>query len=134
MSFFPNHAVLKTLLLALLLATFACDKNTFRQLPPQLNGTWTTDDPRYHDRFFELSPAFVIVVTGPGDQPSVQSVDKVKTDLSDSDTTFTVDSFDRSQKTAYQMVFRFSQANGGEIRFRNQKAVWRRRADTGESH
>jgi len=129
----PTALFTKATLVGLLLATcLACDKNTSRLLPSEVSGTWTTEDPRYHGRLFELSNAFVIVVTGPEDLPSIQAVDEVKTEVQSSETTFTVYSTDHSQKTEYQMVFTFTQANGGEIRFRNQPAVWHRGGEIAE--
>lgn len=106
-----------------------CDYTNSKLLPKELEGVWTTDDARYRDRFLELSQAFVIVVTGPEDRPSVQLVDKVETQTTGTDTALTVYSTDYSQGLHHQMALTFSPANGGEIRFKNQTQVWRRRGD-----
>ncbi len=113
-------AVLTTLPIA------GCSRPNPRLLPKEIEGVWSTDDPRYADRFLELSQAFVIVVTGRRDAPRVEWVDKVQTSPSTSGMTYRISSTDRSGENGEEMTIFFSAANGGEIRFLNQKAVWRR--------
>jgi hypothetical protein len=95
-------------------------------LPRQLTGVWTADDPRYKDRALELSQAFVIVITGRHDAPSVQMVDRVETEPKGEDTVYTIYSTDYQQGTHNTMTVQFRPSNGGEIRFRNQAEVWKR--------
>ncbi len=108
------------------LTNAGCSRPNPRLLPKEIEGVWTTDDPRYADRFLELSQAFVIVVTGRRDAPRVEWVDKVQTSPSTSRTTYRISSTDRSGENGEELTIFFSAANGGEIRFPNQKAVWRR--------
>lgn len=119
-----------TVIILTLLVCAGCSHNNSRMLPREFEGVWTTNDPRYQDRFLELSPAFVIIVTGRYDTPSVQWIDKVETQPQGSDTALTVYSTDLSEGSHYEMALQFSPANGGEIRFKNQTQVWRRRGDT----
>jgi hypothetical protein len=98
-------------------------------LPRQIAGVWTTDDPRYKERTLELSPAFVIVVTGRHDAPSVEMIDRVETKANGADTLLTIYSTDYSKGSHSTMKAQFSSANGGEIRFRNQPQVWTRNAE-----
>jgi len=119
-----------TVIILMALVCAGCNRNDSRMLPRQLEGTWTTDDPRYQDRFMDLSQAFVIIGTSRYDAPSVQLIDKVEVEARGSDTVLTVYSTDHSQSAHYQMAIQFSPANGGEIRFKNQTQVWRRREDT----
>ena len=109
-----------------LLVCVACSRNTSPILSPQLAGLWSTDDPRYQQRFVELSPAFVIIITGPGDPISVQLIDKVRSEPQAESTAFTVFSTDYSQNEQYQILLHFSPANGGELRFGNERLVWKR--------
>ena len=102
-----------------------CDRNTHSMLPAELGGEWTTDDPRYQDRFLELSPTFVITGMGRSEAARVEWIDKVEAAPIGNDTQFKVYSTELSLGTHDAMSFVFSSANGGEIRFRNQPEVWR---------
>ena len=95
-------------------------------LPSDVQGVWTTDDSRYQGRSMELSPAFVILLTGQENAPSVQWVNQVKTEAAGNGTEITVVSTDRAAGAEYEMAIVYSPANGGEIRFKNQPQVWKR--------
>jgi len=98
-------------------------------LPADVVGTWTTKDPRYQDRELELSRAFVILITGRHDPASVQMIDRVESNSDGPDTLFTIYSTDYSQGTHFEMKIQFRPENGGEIRFKNQPALWTRRVE-----
>ena len=104
----------------------ACNSNTVLNIPREMEGVWTTNDPRFQGRFMELSPSFVIIVTGHDDPASVQFVDKVEAQAPGDFSSLTVYSTDYADGTHYQMRLQFSPANGGEIHFQNQGQVWRR--------
>lgn len=95
-----------------------------------MEGVWTTDDPRFQGRFMELSPSFVIIVTGPDDPVSVQFIDKAETQAPGDLSSLTVYSTDYSEGVRHQMRLQFSSASGGELRFQNQGLVWRRGSNT----
>ena len=116
-------------LLALLLCV-GCNSTSLLNLPREMEGVWTTDDPRFQGRFMELSPSFVIIVTGPDDPVSVQFIDKVETQAPGDLSSLTVYSTDYSEGVRHQMRLQFSSANGGELRFQNQGLVWRRGSNT----
>lgn len=107
-----------------------CNSGASLTLPREMEGVWTTDDTRFQGRFMELSPSFVIIVTGHDDPASVQFVDKVEPQAPGDLSSLTVYSTDYSEGAHYQMKLQFSPANGGEIRFQNQSLVWRRGGDT----
>ena len=116
------------IIVAALLACAGCSRNTQSMLPRQLTGFWTTDSPRYQGRFLELYQTFVIIGTGPGEPPSVQMIDKVKTEPKGNGTVLTIYSTDPSG-AHYELGLQFSPANGGELRLRNQNHVWKRETD-----
>jgi hypothetical protein len=95
-----------------------------------MEGVWTTDDPRFSGRFMELSPSFVIIVTGHDDAASVQFIDKVETQAPGDFSSLTVYSTDYSEGTHYQMRLQFNPAHGGELHFQNQGQTWKRDAVT----
>jgi hypothetical protein len=109
------------------LPNIGCTRPRPGLLPKEIVGVWSTDDPKYAGRYLELSQAFVIVVTGTDDPPRVEWVDKVEASPSTSGTTYKISSTERLAGNREEMTILFSAANGGEIRFRNQKAVWRRK-------
>ena len=120
-------------LIAAVLSIFCCvgcNSTASLTLPRELEGVWTTDDPRFQGRFMELSPSFVIIVTGHDDPASVQFVDKVESVAPGDLSSLTVYSTDYSEGAHYQMKLQYSPANGGEIHFQNQSLVWKRGGDT----
>jgi len=64
--FLRVFAVLLTLTLSV-----GCNSKVLLTLPREMEGVWTTDDRRFQERFMELSPSFVIIVTGPDDPAKV---------------------------------------------------------------
>jgi hypothetical protein len=59
----------------------------------------------------------------------VQVIDKIKVVQVGEETTYTVDSTDL-ENVSYQITFRFTPINGGEIQFKNQPGiVWKRHTD-----
>lgn len=120
------RSVCAALVFVALVTSAGCKRQRSNLLPRQLVGVWTTDDPRYKDRFLELSQAFVIIVTGRNDPSSVQLIDRVETTQQGSEMLLTVYSTDRSGGQ-YTMNLRFNPENGGELRFSNQSQIWKRR-------
>jgi len=114
--------------LLLLLVCLACSRDNPKVLPDKLVGFWTTDEPRYQDRFLELSKVYVFIGVGRRQVPSVQVVDRFEAVQAGKETKYTIYSTDL-QGTAYQMTFQFSPVNGGEIQLKNQQGiVWKRHA------
>ena len=114
----------------LLLTLVACSSdNNSGILPDKLNGFWTSDDARYRDRSLELDRVYVMIGVGRHQVPSVQVIDKIKVVQVGEETTYTVDSTDLGN-VSYQITFRFTPINGGEIQFKNQPGiVWKRHTD-----
>ncbi len=118
-------------LMILLVTSLGCAHYAHQGLLPRdVVGAWTTDDPRYSERAMELSRAFVIIVTGRHDPATVQMIDRVESEPKGSGTLFTIYSTDYSDGNHFEMKLEFNPANGGEIRFKNQSAVWKRRVET----
>lgn len=122
-----THLVATALAFLGMVILAGCDHQRSSMLPRQLEGVWTTDDPRYKDRFLELSQAFVIIVTGREDAPSVQLIDHVETTQQGSELHLTVYSIDHRSGEEYTMNLGFKPQNGGELKFSNQSQIWRRR-------
>jgi len=119
--------------LLLLLACLGCSRDNPKILPEQLNGFWTTDNPRYQDRFLELARVYVLIGVGRRQAPSVQVVDKFEAVQAGKETMYTIYSTDL-QGNSYQMALQFNPVNGGEIQLKNQPGiVWKRHAQQGAS-
>jgi hypothetical protein len=112
------------LALAALLPTLAC--NDSNMLPHQLDGVWTSDDPRYAHAFLELSPVFMIIATGPENPISVQTVDRVTSEPTANGILYRVSSTDVQTRSEESMTLEFRAQNGGEIVFRGQDQAWKR--------
>lgn len=114
---------------ALLIVCAGCSQENPRLLPRQLAGMWTTDEPRYKDRFLELYTTYVIIGAGPSQPPQVQVIDSVKREPAGNEDAYTIESSDLDG-TEHVMTLQFNPDHGGEIRFKNQKnIVWRRHTD-----
>jgi hypothetical protein len=125
-----RRVIERLVICALLLGSLGCTQHAHQGLlPKDVVGAWTTNDARYRDRLMELSRAFVIIVTDRHDPASVQMIDRVESEPAGTETRYTIYSTDYSQGTHFQMTIQYSAANGGEIRFRNQPAVWTRQVE-----
>jgi len=112
--------------LLLLLACQACSRDNPKVLPDKLNGFWTTDNPRYQDRYLELARVYVFIGVDRRQAPSIQVIDKIDAVQAGKETSYTIYSTDL-QGVDYQMSLQFNPANGGEIQFTNQRGiVWKR--------
>jgi len=112
--------------LLLVIACMASGCNNSRILPDTLVGFWTTQSPRYQDRFIELDNVYLFIGVDTRQVPRLQVVNKFKAVQAGNETTYTIYSTDM-QDVGNQMTFKFSPANGGEIEFNNQGGVvWRR--------
>ena len=103
----------------------SCGLGAAHMLSHELNGVWMTGDPRYRGLSMELSPTFVILVTGPDEPARVQWVDKVQSDVTADGFAVTVESTDFADRNSARMCFQFSRANGGELHFPNEGRVWK---------
>jgi hypothetical protein len=109
-----------------LLSCLACSPSSV-MLPRQLEGVWTTGDPRYADAFLELSPTFVIIVTSSHEPARVQFVDRVKVQSEDANTLLTVYSTDVTTRAHDMMILELRPDHGGELRIGHQTQVWTKR-------
>ena len=94
-------------------------------LPRELQGAWVTDDPQFAERLVDFWPGEFVILTGVESQAAFQSVDKVDRKPYGSGFTLTIYSTNRAGARD-QMGITYSPANGGELRFRNQRQVWHR--------
>jgi hypothetical protein len=97
--------------------------------PDCLIGRWTTSEPRYTDRFFELSKTTVTYGLG-GDKKDVCVISSIEKSVQDNDTLYTIN-YHNIDGTEYTRSFYYYPANGGVIKFKNQKSIkWTKNKDT----
>ena len=120
----------KHIIIAALLATapwaWACGPSvTEVPMPPALMGRWTTTNPAYADRYFELSANTIVLGTGARTRARY-SVSRVLHDQDDEGVLYTVEYTD-SLGGDYAMSFYFDAARGGAVRLKNQLQItWRK--------
>ncbi len=94
-------------------------------LPDKLIGVWKTSEPRYSERFFELRKGIIVFGTG-GDSISTYPITDVNKVVEKGKTLFTIYYANKAGQE-YQLSFYYEEANGGLIRFKNQKQiVWKK--------
>jgi hypothetical protein len=115
---------------ALALATFALSRPAVEEslgtLPPQIFGIWTTSDPRYKNRNFEVSATFLTFKNGdrPDDQ-TAHPIQSVRTEER-ADTTVTTISY-LDADAAYELALKYIPRPQPAIILSNQpEMVWRR--------
>jgi hypothetical protein len=121
----------KRTIIALVIATLmavcsGCNRGDgANTLPRELQGAWVTDDSQYAERLIHFWTSEFVVLTGIESQATVQFVEKVDRQQNGNGFVLTIYSKNRAG-THDQMGVVYSPASGGELRFRNQKQVWRR--------
>ncbi|MFB3884155.1 MAG: hypothetical protein ACE144_02935 [Thermodesulfobacteriota bacterium] len=108
------------LFLSLMLLCFGpqCGKN--KNVPDHLLGEWTTSDPKYEDRFFEIDRATITFGVGEGqsDTHSITSIEIEKESL------YTI-YYKNGEGLESKFSFTYQPTGQGEIKLKNQdQFVW----------
>jgi hypothetical protein len=119
-----RHALITLAILTSLLGCRAAQEPVV--VPPEVIGVWKTVDPRYEDRYFELTAGTVTLAMG-----------------EDSKESYPIQTFEKSQEmgaTLYSLTYRnlvegitdtlsfyYEPREGGVIRFKNQRNIeWKK--------
>ncbi len=120
----------KTIIMIILVffVLLGCQANVNRDVPDAIVGVWDTSDSRYVDRSFEITKNSIICEQGGGYFDFVSfPIKKKKKTTRNATTLYTVTYFN-SEGLKYEFSFYYTLANGGVIRFKNQKnLVWKKR-------
>ena len=119
------RTILATFLL--LVSTLGCQTERKSTVPDALVGVWNTSAPRYSNRSFQITKSSAIFEHGGGffdfAAYPITKVEKVEKDAR----TLYVITFVIPEGLEYEFSFYYSTANGGVIRFKNQKQIaWKR--------
>ena len=97
--------------------------------PDHMIGKWTTAEPRYTDRFFEISQTTFTYGLG-GDKKDVCIISSIEKSVQDNTTLYTI-KYRNVDGIKYTRSFYYFPGNGGVIKFKNQKNVeWTKNKDT----
>lgn len=97
--------------------------------PDSLIGRWTTSEPRYKDRFFELSKTTFTYGLG-GDKKDVCVISSIEKSVQDNNTLYTINYYN-IDGMEFTRSFYYYPANGGVIKFKNQEGIkWTKNKDT----
>ncbi len=114
------------LLLACCLPCLFCGEAPDKTVPETLFGIWTTSNPRYVDRFFELTPDSIMRVGTGGDNVDAYAIRNVEAVPQDALTLYTITYLNDAGHT-YEFKFSYDPFDGGIIVFVNQDGMrWTR--------
>jgi hypothetical protein len=107
--------------IGILVAFFALLPSKPTPLPDELVGVWKTSDPKYADRYLDLTRATIIFGTGKGtiDVNFISNVEKMFQDKAILYTVY----FHRSEGEEDNVSFYYDPRNGGIIKFKNQTHI-----------
>ena len=97
----------------------SCSKPSY--LPDELVGVWITSNPRYADRYFELSKVSAIFGTGDA-TVDTYFISNVKNDLKDEGNLYTIYCH-REGANEEKISLYYTSENNGMLWFKNQKHV-----------
>ena len=96
-------------------------------IPDELYGRWTTTEPRYEDRYFELSQA--TVTFGRGDNGiAVYTLNSIQGEQEDEQIYYVV-TFQDDEGTEYSQSIFFEDDDKDELMFKNQKDIYWHKQD-----
>ncbi|MBW1728330.1 MAG: hypothetical protein JRI69_13850 [Deltaproteobacteria bacterium] len=89
--------------------------------PDPMIGRWTTSEPRYTDRFFELSQTTFTYGLG-GDKKDLCVISSIEKSVQDNNTLYTIN-YHNIDGMKYTRSFYYYPANGGVIKFKKQEGI-----------
>lgn len=101
---------------------------SLRLIPEELKGKYTTNDPKYKDQFFELSPVLITLGFG-GGKYKYYSVIRVEKEIIDNRILYTILCGNEDEGEEFNFAFFADFASAGIIHFKNKPQVaWEKQA------
>ncbi len=91
------------------------------EISDKLFGRWVTDDTKYADRFFELSPTDVTFGIG-DDGSAIYTIETIRGVLEDNNAIYTI-TFTDDEGVEYSQSVHFSKSNDDLLIFKNQNGI-----------
>jgi len=105
----------------------SCTKKS-TDIPEDLIGKWTTSEPRYHDRFFEITKETFVYGLG-GDKEDVYLISNLKKDLEVDNILYTID-YKSEDGHQFTRSFYYVPCNEGIIRLKHEEHIeWHKQKD-----
>ena len=96
-------------------------------IPEELRGKYVTNDPKYEDQFFELSPVLVTLEFG-GGKFKYYDVKRVEKEIIDNRALYTILCANEAEGEEFNFAFFTDSAGEGIIHFKNKPQVaWQKR-------
>ncbi len=96
-----------------------------KDIPEDLIGKWTTSEPRYQDRFFEITKETLTYGLG-GDRKDIYFISSMKKSLQGNDILYTIN-FKNTDGLKFTRSFYYHPEDGGAIQFKHQEHIeWRK--------
>lgn len=105
------------ILVAVAIFMFLQKKN--KELPENLMGRWTTSEPKYIDRYLEITETTLTYGLGV-DRKNVYVILGIEKRMEDNEILYTI-SYKDTTGLMFTRVFYYEPLDGGVIRFKNQK-------------
>jgi hypothetical protein len=107
---------------------FSSKKNEVISLPENLMGKWTTSEPKYINRFLELTKTGLTYGLGEN-QENVYIISSVEKGVESNNILYTINYKD-TNGSEFTRSFYYESANGGVIKFKNQENIeWTKEED-----
>jgi hypothetical protein len=90
-------------------------------VPELLIGKWTTSEPRYHDRFIEITKETLVYGLG-GDKEDVYPISGITKDLKGDNILYTI-SFESKDGHKFTRSFYYAPCDGGRISLKHEENV-----------
>ena len=111
--------ILAIILVAASFFTFFPIKN--KDVPENLIGKWTTSEPRYQDRFFEITKKTFTYGLGE-DKEDINFISSIEKSLEGNHILYTIN-YKNKDGSAFTRSFYYKSSNGDVITFKNQKDI-----------
>ncbi|MCZ6479433.1 MAG: hypothetical protein V3U42_06750 [candidate division NC10 bacterium] len=105
--------------MVLLATIMGCQSQKDNPLPANLLGVWKTSEPKYADRFFELTKDAIIFGTG-GDNVDTYPIASIERTRDEEGLLYNIHYLNREGQQ-YTFSIYYDSTNHGVIRFKNQK-------------
>lgn len=96
------------------------------KVPPELIGTWRTQDLRYENKFIIFDDEYVVLGLGEENTPKVGRIHEITTTHSGPITTYVIGSTGQADQSD-RLTVQYSPIHGGELYLSN-KSVWKKDA------
>lgn len=109
---------------------FGCQSHETTALPDEILGVWKTCAPKYKQCFFEITKDSITFLNRDSLKgPDINSIVKIEITKKEKQILYTIH-YKKMKGEEYKFPFYYDMSEGGTIRFKNQKEIEWRKANT----